>query len=423
MISILNNALFKDTAEMMARVALKRATERFLEDTRQFQAVAATEVFGVGCTAALVSATPKKGSHRCNVAIISSLKGASMYRLTLNKALGRSREDEDSICSALVLDSIARQCAVETAPVLSGGDHPIDPGIIQSVPVSTIRAADTASHDMDEILKSEVPPADSIAAVCERRLTHAVFILKHDESAPAAFAVLDDIQLPYGSIVYPGSFNPLHEGHVALVSAAIDSIQSAATPSPPPLVVFEIAVANADKPPLEREEVRRRLLQFDTARNALIRHHNLTNIAVVITAEPMFVGKSTLFKGCTFLIGADTCARLINSKYYRSNSPATADPAPAPAPEVQEKQAVINTITALLAIKKNGCKFLVGGRVASSGSGAEKVSFDTLESIFARSEVFPFLPKEVVSIFQGLDENQFRVDISSSELRQMRSGI
>lgn len=409
----------------MARVALKRATERFLEDTRQFQTVATAEIFGVGCTAALVSASPKKGSHRCNVAIISSLKGLSLYRLTLNKVMGRSREEEDSICSALVLDSIARQCAVETAPVLSGGEHPIDPAIIQSVPLSSIRGTDTASHDRDEILKSEDGPADSIAAVCERRLTHSVFILKHDASSPASFAALDGIQLPFGSIVYPGSFNPLHEGHVALVSAAIESVQllsastsssSSSSSSPPPLVVFEIAVANADKPPLEREEVRRRLLQFDTARNTLLRHHNLTNIAVVITSEPMFVGKSTLFRGCTFLIGADTCARLIDSKYYRSKTPTNTEPAPA---EVQDKQAVINTIAALLAIKNNECKFLVGGRAASSAEG--QPSFDTMESIFARSEIYPFLPKEVVSIFQGLDESQFRVDISSSELRLLRA--
>ena len=71
--------LASDTAEAMARVALKRATERFLEDSRQFQTVATAEIFGVGCTAALVSASPKKGSHRCNVAIISSLKGLSLY--------------------------------------------------------------------------------------------------------------------------------------------------------------------------------------------------------------------------------------------------------------------------------------------------------------------------------------------------------
>lgn len=416
-----NDALVSDTAEAMARVALKRATERFLEDTRQFQTVATAEVFGVGCTAALVSATPKKGSHRCNIAIISSLKGLSLYRLTLNKALGRSREEEDSICSALVLDSIARHCAVEAAPVLSGGDHPIDPATIQSVPLSSIRGTDTANHDRDEILKSEDVPADSIAAVCERRLTHSIFILKHDESSPASFAVLDGIQLPFGSVVYPGSFNPLHEGHIALVSAAIESIQPLSSSSPPPLVVFEIAVANADKPSLEREEVRRRLLQFDTARNSLLTRYNLTNIAVVITSEPMFVGKSSLFKGCTFLIGADTCARLIDSKYYRSKTPTNGEPAPLPPPAaVQEKQAVINTIAALLAIKNNECRFLVGGRAASS-SGEGQPSFDTMESIFARSEIYPFLPKEVVSIFQGLEESQFRVDISSSELRQLRA--
>jgi hypothetical protein len=84
----------------------------------------------------------------------------------------------------------------------------------------------------------------------------------------------------------------------------------------PPLVVFEIGALNADKPPLPREEIVRRLSQFDVESNPLLAQYGITNFAVSITSEPLFLEKSYIFKGCHFVVGADTMVRLVNSKYY-----------------------------------------------------------------------------------------------------------
>ena len=73
---------------------------------------------------------------------------------------------------------------------------------------------------------------------------------------------------------------------------------------------------NADKPPLPKDEILRRVRQFDPYTNPVLKAAGLTNIAVAITTEPLFLGKTKLFQHTSFLIGSDTLARLINPKYY-----------------------------------------------------------------------------------------------------------
>lgn len=126
------------------------------------------------------------------------------------------------------------------------------------------------------------------------------------------------------------------------------------------MVVFEMAAINADKPPLAREEVHSRLKQFD-AQSELFRQYNITNFAVCVTSEPLFVGKSGLFRECSFVIGADTLARLIDPKYYGSGG------------RDGDSTAVLGLVSALMEICSNGCSFVVGGR-RSDGSS----TFDTM---------------------------------------------
>lgn len=74
------------------------------------------------------------------------------------------------------------------------------------------------------------------------------------------------------TVVLPGSFNPLHRGHVRLLDAARalhlrkcqDKAASTETAVDDLAVhsVFELSVANADKGGLSGEEVRKRALQF-----------------------------------------------------------------------------------------------------------------------------------------------------------------
>jgi len=92
----------------------------------------------------------------------------------------------------------------------------------------------------------------------------------------------EDTPLPAGSIVYSGSFNPLHEGHVRLALAAQRASMSSegqqrrahllrgekisGDPLSRPSIVFEISANNADKPPLALEELEKRLRQVRVPR-------------------------------------------------------------------------------------------------------------------------------------------------------------
>src|SRR5690242_20225890 len=100
-------------------------------------------------------------------------------------------------------------------------------------------------------------------------------------------------------VLFPGSFNPLHDGHRTLAALAGERLGGVGA--------FELSIANVDKPDLPDDEVRRRLEQFRG------------RAAVVVTRAPTFVQKAELFPGATFVLGADTAARVVQPRYYCSD--------------------------------------------------------------------------------------------------------
>jgi hypothetical protein len=161
--------------------------------------------------------------------------------------------------------------------------------------------------------------------------------------------------------VLPGSFNPLHHGHLGLAQVA------AARLGVP--VAFELSVANVDKPDLDPAEVERRVAQF----------HGVGQVWV--TRAPTFAEKAELFPGAAFIVGYDTAARLIDPRYY-ANDPG-------------RRGAVLARIAAA------GCRVVVGGRVDAAGV------FRTWDAAAGP------LP----GLFIPLTEADFRADVSSTRLR------
>jgi hypothetical protein len=225
---------------------------------------------------------------------------------------------------------------------------------------------------------------------------------------------MEDVQLPRGTLIFPGSFNPLHAGHVELVLAALKSLRTASASSKPAAehlnegtaahvpVVFEIAAVNVDKPPLGRDEMVSRLQTL--VRSPLLAAAGITNFGVSFTSAPLFVRKSSLFPLCTFVIGADTMARLVTPKYY------------APATEAATAaEASHSMIAALATIAERKCSFVVGGRV-QQGKDKDPTKFDTLHDIL-RGSGAGALPTSITNMFIGIEERDFRADISSSEIR------
>lgn len=167
-------------------------------------------------------------------------------------------------------------------------------------------------------------------------------------------------------LLLPGSFNPVHKGHWELMQAA-KALVPANT-----ICAFELSIQNVDKPSLDEQALKSRLSQF-------------ANQLVLVSKAPMFAQKVGLLNAPAlyFIIGADTAARLVDTKYYEHS---------------REKM-----LLALLQFAKQNVTFLVAGRKDESTN-----TFVTLAQIT--------IPEGFSSLFVAIPD--FRVDLSSTELRK-----
>ena len=161
--------------------------------------------------------------------------------------------------------------------------------------------------------------------------------------------------------ILPGAFNPLHDGHRRMREDAAQRLGMA--------VGFELCTANVDKPPLDFFEVQSRLRQFAAE-------------DVVVTNAPTFVAKARALGGVTFVVGADTLARIAEPRYYGGTT---------------ARDASIGEMRAL------GCRFLVYGRVGADGA------FKTAADLA--------LPPPLAAMCMAVAEDEFRNDLSSTVLR------
>jgi hypothetical protein len=310
-----------DTAIAMARRARARAVRLV---------PAGTNLVGLGATAALVSDRPRKGEHRFHIAFANS---ARIAHCTGILAKGRrDRAGEEDLVSRAIILWLAQACGI-SAPsprsLLDADEHFVEAGV-------------ATSDNIDQLLTGEV---NRVTAQPDGQMTL---------SAP-----------PY-PVLLPGSFNPMHAGHVLLARVAEELRQQ-------PLA-FEISVTNVDKPPLAADTVRHRLAQF------------AWKSPVELTRAPTFVEKSRLFPGTTFVIGADTAERLVQPKYYGDDA--------------------ARMHVALEEIGSSGASFLVAVRSDAAGR--------------LRGLIDIPVPQRFADLFTQIPEDRFRLDTSSSEIRARR---
>jgi len=307
-----------DTAIAMARTARARAARL---------APAGSDLVGLGATAALVSDRPRRGQHRFHIAFASA---AGIAHCTCVMAKGRRDRaaEEDFVARTIVL-WLARACGV-AAP--------------------SPRGLFDADENYAETVVAAGDAIDQLVAGEFDRLT----VQPDGQMMLAA---------PQPVVLFPGSFNPMHEGHVLLAQIAEELRQQ-------PLA-FELSVTNVDKPPLESETVRRRLAQF------------AWRAPVELTRAPTFVEKSRLFPGTTFVVGADTAERLFGLQYYGDDEERMHD--------------------ALEEIANCGGSFLVAVRIDAAGR------------VRALGDIA--VPPRYADLFTEIPEHRFRVDTSSSEIR------
>jgi hypothetical protein len=311
-----------DTAAAMAQAIRSRAARLMPPDT---------DVVGLGATAALVSDRPRRGEHRFHVATASA---AGIAHCTCILAKGRrDRAGEEDLVTGVIVLFLARTCGVAAAPspqsLLDADEH----------------YAETAAAPADPIDRLLAGEIDRVTVQPDGRMLLS--------AAPPV-------------VLFPGSFNPMHEGHVLLARFAEEFRQQP--------VAFEISVTNVDKPPLGAETVRRRLAQF------------AWKAPVELTRAPTFLEKSRLFPGTTFVVGSDTAERLFGAKYYGDDE--------------------TRMHAALDEIAGAGSSFLVAVRLDSAGR------------IRALTDI-P-VPARYAALFTEIPEHRFRVDRSSSEIRARR---
>jgi hypothetical protein len=319
-------ACSSDTAIAMARTARARAARLVPAGID----LVGPDLVGLGATAALVSDRPRKGEHRFHIAFANS---AGIAHCTCVLAKGRrDRAAEEDLVSRAIVLWLARACGI-AAPsprsLIDADEHFAE----------TVVAPGAAVDTIDQLLAGEL---DRVTVQPDGQMML---------SAPPPF------------LLFPGSFNPMHEGHLLLARVAEELRQQ-------PLA-FEISVTNVDKPPLAGETVRRRLAQF------------AWKSPVELTRAPTFLEKSRLFPSTTFVIGVDTAERLFEPKYYGDDE--------------------ARMHGALGEIANSGGSFLVAVRIDAAGR------------VRALSDI-P-VPRRYADLFTEIPEHRFRSDTSSSEIR------
>ena len=338
------------TARAMAVVAFGRARQYGAADDR---------AAGVACTAGLAADRPKRGPHRAHVALQTASRTIS-WSVELTKG-ARTRAEEESVVASLILNAMAE----------AGGRGGEGEKNIGNLGDETNKVAPDASdslhtfHTLQTLLTflPLLPPATSehversevVAAAAWRELFlgQAERVYHGPSGQPGDVAP---------RAILPGAFNPMHVGHRRMAQIGEEILGEP--------VALELSILNVDKPPLDYAEIKNRLSQTPPG-------------GVWLTRAATFEEKSRLFPGATFLVGADTIARIASPRYY------SGDP-----------DAVIGI---LQRIASRGCRFLVFAR----HMGAGLVRLAELE-----------LPEVLRNICREVPPERFREDVSSTAIRK-----
>ncbi len=287
-----------DTARALAMAAFQRA--------RQLQA---SRAFGFALTASLATDRVKRGDCRAHIAVQTATHTFHAEFSAFSD--GDDRDVQERELTDAAWRALLAACGLSHADV--GGTH-------------------------------RVAAAPEWRALVEGRCDQ-VAIGEHD-----------------GVLLFPGSFNPLHDAHRRMMAHAESRLGRPGA--------FELSIANPDKPLLNYHDIDRRLAQFEHP--------------VWLTRLPRFTDKARCFPGACFVVGTDTLVRIAHPRYYG---------------DVRERDRQLRQML------ERDVTFLVFGRLYGG-------AFQALNN--------QQLPSFLLDACTGIDEAEFRMDVSSTEIRNAR---
>ncbi|MGL4594921.1 MAG: hypothetical protein ACRCUY_09360 [Thermoguttaceae bacterium] len=350
----------------------------------------------VSCTASLETDREKKGANRVHVAVQTIFRTA-IYSITLKKG-ARSRFEEERLVSNLILNVIATALpvAAEATDIsahwksnpLSADSNSSQFGkkelptygepfrknveFISEFPISL------ELKDGEHIQQQE---AIASPALVDLFFGHTwavlwkgneiIHFVQHNEPSHQRSLGYNP-RAEFSQAIFPGSFNPIHQGHLQMVDIAQERLGSR--------VALEIATQTMGKPPLDYIDLQNRLNEIN---------QSSPDQVVWVTRASLFEEKSRLFIGpTTFIVGADTLKRFSQLSYYHHSFHQLQD------------------ILRMIAIRE--CRFLVFAR-----KSAEKI--ETLESLD--------IPDMLRTLSDSVPESIFAINMSSRDIRKKQVDV
>jgi nicotinic acid mononucleotide adenylyltransferase/nicotinamide mononucleotide (NMN) deamidase PncC len=256
------------TARAMAMAAFQRA--RLLQGSGQ---KGVQHVLGIGATCTLaISGERKERQHELHMAVQSLQNTTTYSTFFLEK---RDREHEEELVSRSIINMIASACGVDVGIADGTGLSSLE-----KTQIRRVQATETISNMLlHRGNASNVTP--SCVRVSEQKGT-----TQHSHK-----------------IIFSGSFDPCHKNHVEMARIAAKKY---GVP-----VHFEISLINVDKPPIDYISLEERIASIQAC------HDPDFMGDIFVTNTPFFAEKANIFPNSTFIVGADTIARLFNTRYYR----------------------------------------------------------------------------------------------------------